>query len=128
MRRQRVIGVLVGLALSAGALVAVVAFITPTNAQREGRPQFGPDESQAIKDIHVGKTREELIALLGPPTREGPWYIGLPPVEYKEKYKGAQTLEWHWGSHGQFLASVHSADGKWVCYTSCWVPKGCVVD
>ncbi len=127
MRRQRVVGGLVGLALAAGVLAAVVVFIIPTNAQREGRPQFGPDESRPIDDIYLGKTQEELIALLGPPTREGPWYIGLPPVEYRENHKGAQTLEWHWGS-GQFLASVHPTDGKWVCYSCCWLPKGCIVD
>jgi len=120
MRRPRLIGGLVGLALAAGALTAVVVFIIPTHWW-EGRPRFGPDE------IYVGKTREELIALLGQPTREGPWYIGQPPLKYREKYKGTQTLEWHWES-GQFLASVHPADGKWVCYYSAWVPKGIVID
>jgi hypothetical protein len=123
MRRQHVIGGLVGLAIVAGLLTAVIAFVYPTKAQRENRPQFGPDESQPIADTFVGKTREELIASLGEPTQEGPWFIGLPTQEFADRYKGTKTLEWHWES-GRFLASVHPVNGQSICYASYWMPKG----
>jgi hypothetical protein len=97
------------------------------NARRENRPQFGPDESRGIQHTHTGKTREELVAELGPPTREGPWPIGSPPLEVWEKYKGLRTLEWHWES-GKFLASVYPENGRWVCFNSVWVPKGAIID
>ena len=134
-RRRWAVAVLVALAATGAAALllrpreqtAVPPHDPGANARRENRPQFGPDESRPIPDSHVEKTREELIAELGPPTREGPWYIGLPPMDYAEKYPGTQTLEWHWES-GQFLASVHPVDGRWVCYRSFWVPTGWVID
>jgi len=127
MRRQRVIGGLVGLVLAAGFVTAVALFIFPTNARREHRPQFGPDESQPIGQTHVGRTREQLLIELGEPTLAGPWQIGLPSQDECEKHKGLETLEWHWPS-GTFLASVYPIDGRWVCFNSYWVPKGCILD
>jgi len=97
------------------------------NARREGRPQFGPDESRGIQHTHTGKTREELIAELGEPKREGPWQIGFPKPEVFEMYKGLRTLEWQWES-GKFLASVYPVNGRWVCFNSVWVPKGADID
>jgi hypothetical protein len=114
---------------------AVVMFVWPdrnaptidtrTTAEKEGRPQFGPDESRPIGNTHVDKTREDLVTLLGQPTREGPWFIEGVPAGVVEKYPQTQTLEWHWES-GRFLASVHPVNGKWVCYVSYWVPWGWV--
>jgi hypothetical protein len=135
MRRRRVIGVvLVSLAIVGGAVLfwprEPIAIPTPdpgANARRENRPQFGPDESRGIQHTHVGKTREDLVAELGDPTREGPWPIGFPSDEKFERYKGLRTLEWHWES-GKFLASVYPEGGRWVCFNSVWVPKGATID
>lgn len=99
----------------------------PADTRRENRPRFGPDESRPIGQTHVGKTREELVAELGAPTREGPWPIGSPPIEVFERYPGLQTLEWQWES-GRFLASMYPVDGDWVCFNSYWVPEGWVID
>jgi hypothetical protein len=127
MQKKRVIGGLIGLLLVAVVLAIVVLFIYPTNAQREHRPRFGPDESETIWGTHVGKSREELIAQLGEPTEVGPWLIGMPRQLVFDKHPGLQTLEWHWPS-GQFLASVNQVDGRWICFASCWVPKGWGID
>jgi hypothetical protein len=136
MRRTRVIAGLAVLALVAGAVVGA-AFLIPgrvrnvidpgANARREHRPQGGPDESKPIGHTHVGQTREQLVAELGEPTREGPWPIGMPRDEVFQMYPGLRTLEWHWPS-GQFLASVYPVDGRWECFDSYWVPNGWVLD
>jgi hypothetical protein len=125
---------LVGLAI--GGLVAAALLIPSpvrnaldpgANVRWEHRPRFGPNESDVITDTHVGKMREELLAELGEPTREGPWPIGMPTDEKFNLHKGLRTMEWHWPS-GHFLASVYPLDGRWVCFDSCWVPKGVVID
>ena len=126
-----VVSALVGVAFLMVALSKPVPVVQPPdpceNARREGRPQFGPDESKPITNTHIGKTREELIGELGQPTREGPWPIGSPPLEWWEKHKGLSTLEWHWES-GQFWASVYPENGRWACIQSIWVPTGVIVD
>ena len=142
MRRWRLIAAtagFVGLVVSIliAGVIWMVAHSTPVpvvrppdpgeNARREGRPQFGPDESRPIQHTHIGKTREELITELGEATREGPWPIGKPSMEVWEKYKGLRTLEWHWES-GKFLASVYPEAGRWVCFNSVWVPTGVIID
>lgn len=142
MRRWReIVGAALFAVVATLALVAVVALaitrsapIPPAkrpdsgeNARREHRPQFGPDESQPIQHTRTGKMREELIAELGEPTREGPWQIGFPKSEVFEMYKGLRTLEWHWES-GKFLASVYPENGRCVCFNSVWVPKSVIID
>src|SRR5262245_4659846 len=96
MRRWRLIAaaafvVLVVSALITGVILmvthsATVQIVRPPDpgeiARRENRPQFGPNESRVIERTHVGKTRDQLVAELGEPTREGPWHIGLPSMEY----------------------------------------------
>src|SRR5262245_51341589 len=127
MRRQRIIGAVVGLLLAGGFVTAIALLILPTNARLERRPQFGPDESRPIAQTHVGRTREQLLTELGEPTRVGPWQIGMPRQEVFDKYKGLETLEWHWPS-GTFLASVYPVGGRWICFDSHWVPKGCILE
>jgi len=136
MRRRRWIAGLLAAALVVSTSVGVALYfrsyfatvVDPAaNAKRENRPQFGRDESRPIGQTHIGKSRTELIAELGEPTREGPWPIGNPPRQELEVYEGFQTLEWHWES-GVFLASVYPVDGRWVCFNSYWVPKGWVLD
>jgi hypothetical protein len=142
MRRWRLIAAtaafvgLVGSALVTGvalmvthsATVQVVRLPDPgETARRERRPQFGSDESRPIQHTHTGKTRDELIAELGEPTREGPWPIGRPGDEIFERYKGLRTLEWQWES-GRFLASVYPQGGRIVCFNSVWVPKDVYID
>jgi hypothetical protein len=134
MRRFTVIGLIVLAGVGVATFLiwpseqTVVPIPDPSeNSRRENRPQFGPDESRLIQYTHVDKTPEELIAELGEPTKEGPWTIGFPRPEKFEKYKGLRTMEWHWES-GKFLASVYPVDGRYVCFTSVWVPKGVTID
>jgi hypothetical protein len=136
MRRRHWIAGLVAAALVVAAFLGVAVFFRSplatvfdpaANAKRENRPQFGPDESRPIGQTHIGKSRTELIAELGEPTREGPWPIGNPPQAELENYNGFRTLEWHWAS-GHFFASIYPVDGQWICFNSYWVPNGVVID
>ena len=136
MRRVQMVGIVLLFAAAWAAIIAVLLAIGKTsNPTRdvnvtpvhiENRPTFGADESRPIQRTHVNRTREELIAELGEPTKEGPWGIGRQPFD-DEKHKGYKTLEWHWES-GRFLASIYPVVGNWFCFYSCWVPKGIEVD
>ena len=126
MRNRRKLRLLVLLA-GIGLAFALARPDPGKKAHLEQQPRFGRDESVPIDSTHVGKTREELIAELGEPARQGPWHIGLPDAEYRAKYPLVQTMEWEWRS-GSFFASVHPVEGVWVCFCSYWVPKGWVID
>jgi hypothetical protein len=127
MKRKRLLLAVLACACCVGAAVYFLRPLPQLNITLERRPRLGTDESRPIQGSHVGKTREELIAEFGEPALEGPWQIGSPRQEVFEKYKGLRTLEWRWPS-GKFLASVYPVDGQWMCFNSCWVPYGWVID
>jgi hypothetical protein len=112
--------------VAALVLGAILAFLVPTH-WRYSRLGFGPDESRPLSDTHIGLTREQIIAELGEPKVERKGHYGAPPDDYIEQHAGARTLYWEWWSV-HFYASIEEIAGRWVCFSSDWVPRGCVID
>jgi hypothetical protein len=91
------------------------------------RPRFGPNESQPITGTHAGRTREAIVAELGRPSSEWVGHYGLPSASYRLRHKGAKVLYYHWQS-GDFYASIEEVNGRWICFSSDWLPEGWVID
>jgi hypothetical protein len=88
--------------------------------------QPNPEETpRPIEGRFIGKTEEQIIAELGRPNRRWEGHYGLPPMEYVNQHPKAWTLVFFQRTGTQYV-SVEEVNGKWICFSSDWLPKGAV--
>jgi hypothetical protein len=73
-------------------------------------------------DRYVGQSRGQVIAELGEPTREEPWYTGMGHA--RPPYRKTRTLIYEKPDGGREYVALEEVDGTWTCYRSAYVPKG----
>lgn len=78
-----------------------------------------------VQGQFVGQTRAAIEAKYGKPTDEWTGHYGNPPVSYAEQHSPAiSTTYQRFG--GTLYLSFEPRQGEWVCFSSDWLPNGCV--
>jgi hypothetical protein len=65
-------------------------------------------------DQHLGQSRDEVIAKLGAPAREEPYYTGMGHA--RPPFRTTRTLVYENHDGSNTFVAFEEEDGKWVCY------------
>jgi hypothetical protein len=75
------------------------------------------------KDAFVGFTVEQIVERLGEPDSQFEGHYGLPNFAWARQFEPCETFTYEkW--NGTLYLSVHEEEGKRVCFSSDWLPKG----
>jgi hypothetical protein len=98
--------------------IAVFGVVAVLAWRRGWSPAVVPPADNA----YVGRTREQVVGLLGAPDGRWPGHYGNPSLEWAEQYEPCETLTYSkW--NGTLYVSVYPKDGQWVCFSSHWLRK-----
>jgi hypothetical protein len=110
---NRVAATFVVLTLTAFAGFACWAWVSGST------PGFVPP----ARDYCVGVSEDEVLGRLGPPSGSSNGHFGNPHAEWANQYEPARTHTYV-RAGGTLCVSVYRKDGKWVCFSSDWLPAG----
>ena len=79
----------------------------------------------SVSGQHVGQTKQAIVARFGPPSNQWEGHYGNPDDRYCKANNPAITFIYERPS-GILYLSFKQVNGAWVCFTSDWMPNGCV--
>lgn len=125
-RTTIVLATVAGVALGGYAILRYPAWTrTPVGAPVEGLPAAIEDGSEPTADRFVGHTEADIVSRFGPPTHSWSGHYGAPPLQFQHVYHDATTATYV-RAGGVLYLSYCVEGGRRVCFTSHWMPEGCV--
>jgi hypothetical protein len=121
-----VLAMLVGCVLT-GYLATLWPWLTrgPIGPPRGELPRALEGGSEPISGQLVGQPQSSILGRFGPPTHRWEGHYGNPPVSYTRTYPDAVTVAYERPT-GTLYLSFCKEEGRLVCFSSDWMPTGCV--
>jgi hypothetical protein len=128
---RRKVFILLGIGLLVSALLAVgMRFLSRWLTERVGSPNgelpaaIEAGRKPVFGDFY-GHTQASIIERFGLPSLRWEGHYGMPPLSYSERYPDAVTMTYRRPT-GTLYLSFCLEKGEWVCFSSAWMPTGCV--
>jgi hypothetical protein len=126
---MRVAGLVLMLSLVAVSVIWLVHNSDSIDKATYDAVQFHPPQFdktlRPFEGKYIGCSEEQIVAELGRPNQRWNGHYGLPSLGYANQHPNAWTLVFHQKTGTQYV-SVEEVNGKWICFSSNWLPKGAV--
>ncbi len=80
-------------------------------------------EKKPVQGTLAGHAESKILERFGPPSDRWDGHFGCPPYDYSRQYPDAVTAVYIRPS-GTLYLSFCQQEGRSVCFSSCWLPKG----